>query len=1020
MSWTPTRRHPPRHGIARTCLVALAVAACLGAVVAVPDATRAAEEATPSPGLVEVGRMPLGNGGTERRSGWLVLNPRTRRAYQVFESGSKTVVESFDLDTLAPRRRLVLDGMPIPTGRGDGSLGSGATQRSGEFVHAFDEEAGILYLALGASDPANAQASMVVAQNTVSPDARRWVNRYVAIDERAFDEGRNAVASFREPADHAHLRRYWVQGMEVDRHRTAADPSGRRVGNLVLLFAQPNNPSAPVHNHELVRWDAADRLTPAAAAEGSDGTLDPAAVATGQRMLDVCRLGTVTGGPGYNASGSGFQWELLVRRDEIVFVCNSGPQSAAVARMALDDGVIPVAGGITLSVLGRPVYDVVIDREAGRLFLRTTGDDGETWWVYNAGVRRFTGSLAAKLSRNNSMTSGLDPATGRLYVLLSDYPANFGGREAPVRGGLQYADTRLSSPVPFENVRPDMAYPAQFRIRVDPVTRRVFVRRGHEGGEIACVKYPSTGSTSTCPAEQFYRVFKDTIPVPEEQAELDDSSFTTDVAEAEGTTRASYLGSASGFGARTLLIGGASAVTGAAPVTDKSPCGRDDRELLTGSVGSVSVSDLSTAAEASSFDADLGTQKALASPRKSCGWTTDFSKNGVGDPLPDDADTAEFSFDKRDNHQPAKAVPDGVNDYEASCVGKEADEPPPPSGRVPREGFSSKVACDHPKATAEGAATGSFVLPEPLSADPATDVRVAKAHSEARIVRRQGEGITAVVDSWARGIVVPGVGEIGAVRAEVTVEAGGRPGTAKAHFERTICDIDFGDFHHLGCLDLEKDEVVPKLNEAATGRAEFRLRDVDPTLEAGSRSGYQAGIQRHRLDRFADRVLSRDSSPTVPALEVVIYPYGTSGRHIVQLAGAEATVSYGIACLNGQGSDGKCASGSVDFDDDPLLGDDNSDVVAFAADGDTTDDTVFDDNGAEALGPFAPVRGESAVTRFLRAPVRAVAAALRLLFNNPRELGLMTAVWLLLYGPFRLAGRHRSVRSLRRRRLAPT
>jgi hypothetical protein len=990
-------------------VVALAVTAAVPAV-----GTSAQETPPPERGLVEVDRLPVpGPPGNETsRSGWLVLNPTTRRAYQIFESGNTTTVESFDLDTLVPRRRVVLTGVPIPTGRRDGHSGSSVTSKSAEVVHAVDEEAGILYL--GLSDLA--LVGGVVAQNSAAPDARRPLSRYVAIDEHALDEGREAVAAFREPAVHAHLHSYWLHGMDIDHHRATGSP-GRKLGQLVLLLTQPSIHLLPTgYSHELVRWDVGSDpavLRPDAGDRTSNGSVnDPAPVATGERMLDVCRSAPLTGGIG-NPSGSGSQWEMLVRQDDIWLVCHSAQDSAAVARLGLDDGAIPVAGAITLYLLSKGVYDVVADRGSGRLLLRTARDDGETWWVFDVDVRRFTGSLAAKLSLNGSMSTGLDPATGRMYMLLPDYVANFGGRDASVRGGFQFADTRLASPVPFENVRPDLSYPAHFRIRIDPVTGRVFVRRGRDF-EGSCTKYPSTQAASTCPTEQFYRVFRDTVPIPEEQPEADDSRFTTDVPEADGVTQASYFGTGSGYGVRTILVGGLSAATDGH--ADRSPCGRDDRQVLAGSVGSVSVSDVTTAASASSLDADVGTRNASATPRASCAWPKDLSDRGAADPLPAEADSDEFSFDKRDNQDPAVEVPDGVNDYEASCTGDGTDRPPTVGGDVvPRDGFSSEVTCDRRGQRAEGKATGELSLPE-----GAAGVRAAKGHAEVRIVRKQDEGIRAVVDSWARGVVIPGLGEIGAVRGEALVEAAGRPGTATTRFERTICDIDFGEFQHLGCLDLEKDTVIDKLNEAATGRAEFRLRAPDPKLAAGSRSGYQAGIQRDRLERFEDRVLARDSSLAVPALEVVLHRGG--GRQIVHLAGAEATVSYGIACLNGQGRDGKCADGFDEGDlSDELLPDDIGDSAAFDGDsGSSSNDVAFADDGTEALGPFAPSKGESAVTRFLRAPVRAVAAALRLLFNNPRELGLMTAVWLLLYGPFRLAGRHRSIRSLRRRRLAPT
>jgi hypothetical protein len=995
---TPAPRAPRRF--------AAAVAAALAVTAALPVAGGAAQEApaaTARPGLVEVARVPVPKDSTPN-SAWLVLNPTTRRGYHIAETLISTIIESFDLDTLKPRRRLELAGIPIPTGRRDGFIGPAGTARSGEIVHAFDEEAGILYLPLGnAGDPVNL-AGTEVSQRSLSADARRLVSRWVAIDERALDEGREAVASFRLPEAHAHLRTYWLHGLEVDRHRTSADPTGRQVGGLIQLFAQPNNPQAPLHAHELVRWDVSRVLAPSAAARTALGTAaDSPAAATraedGRRVLDACQLAPLTPGQGYPASGAGLHWEMLVGEDDVVLACQSAPASGAVARLALEaDGGLPTTGGMTVFPLGRPAYDAILDRGAGRVFLRTTGDDGETWWVFDPRTRRYTGSLAAKVASTGSMTAGVDRASGRLYSFTPDYIGTFGGREAPVRGGLAFADTRLFTPVPFENARPDLSYPAGFRIPVDPVRRHVFLRRGHHAESAACWVYPSTQATSKCPVEPFYRVLKDTIPIPREQPEADDAAFTTDVPERDGVTQASFLGTASGYGVRAVFLGGLGAL-GAPPA-----CGVDDRDVLSGSVGKVEVSDISTAAEASSLDADLSTQKVAATPARSC-------IPGGSSP----ADHDELSFDKRDNDDPAVKAPDGVNDYEASCTGDGTDKPPTVDGRVPRHGFSSEVTCDRRGERAEGKATGELSLP-----DGALGVRVARGHSEARIVRKQGEGIKAVVDSWARGIVIPNVGEIGAVRGEATVEAAGRVGSARTSFERTVCDVDFGDFQHLGCLDLEKDAVVDRLNEAATGKAEFRLRQPDPAMERGSRSGYRAAVQRDRLDGFGDRVLARDNSLAVPTLEVVLYDAGR--RRTFHLAGVQAAVSYGIACLEGQGRDGKCADGLDEGDlSDELPADDDDDIAAFDDDsGSGTDDVAFVDGTAEALGPFGPSKGESAVTRFLRAPVRAAAAALRLLFNNPRELGLMTAVWLLLYGPFRLAGRHRSVRALRRRRLAPT
>ena len=974
-------------------------------VSAVPPSNAASSQLDTNPTIQEVGQLPvLASGSTSisasaaERSGWLIIDTRARRAYQIFEElAVGTIVQSFNLDTLEPRKRLKLNGFPVPTGRLDGHIGPGQTQRSSDVVHAVDEDAGILYLAM--SDSTSNFAPQFAAQNSGSADARRAISRYVAIDERALDEGREAVSSFREPAEHQRLHYYWLHGMEVDRHHLK---SGEKFGKLVLLFAQPQQASAPAHQHEMVQWDVADTVTPFAGAADSLGLSDPIADAVWSRVLDPCRTNTLTPAFGFPSGGGGFQWEMLLGPDSIVFGCQSAPSSGAAVRLRIEaDGRPPVAGGMTVFPLSKPVTDVLVDRKGRRLFFRSFGG-GETFWVFDANVERFTGSLAAKLSDSPAMSIGVDQGTGRLYTFLPDYSVADPNLkiQVPVRGGLQFADTRVTPPVQFDTVRPDVAYPAFFRTAVDPVTRRLFVRRG-SAIETKCMRYPGTEASVQCPIEDIYRVYKDTGPVPEAPPEGDDAAFTTNVPEEEGVTKASYLGTGSGYGVRTVFVGGFGAATGGA--ANGSTCGRDDRELLSGSVGSVAVSDLSTAAVAAALDADIGTQKILAAPMRSC-----FSAS-----WPAVADPKEFSFDERRNADPSRATPDGVNDYEASCVGEGTSKPSTVDRTVPREGFRAKVTCSQPLSKADGVSTGEFTLPAALrlSEPTSTDVRVAYAHSEVSVTRKLGQGVVSKVDSIARGIVIPGVGEIGAVRGEATATASGRPGSAKGNFKRTICGIDFGNFDNVGCLDLDNDGVVRRLNEAIVGLGEFRLRQPDPKLYAGSKSGYQAGVQRDRLDRFGDQIIVRDVSLAIPALELVLYvgdggDRGT-GRQIVQFAGVEGVTSYGIACLYGEAPNGKCATSSTGFG--------LTDDVTVAPTGDSEVVTVIE---AAPSTPSAARPAGNRIVRLIKRIPELLVDTLRLLFSSPREFGLVAAVWALLYAPCYLGERRRSIRGLRNRRAA--
>jgi hypothetical protein len=267
------------------------------------------------------------------------------------------------------------------------------------------------------------------------------------------------------------------------------------------------------------------------------------------------------------------------------------------------------------------------------------------------------------------------------------------------------------------------------------------------------------------------------------------------------------------------------------------------------------------------------------------------------------------------------------------------------------------------------------------------------------------------------------VGTIGVVRAEATSVATGRDGRASATFRRTVCDVHVQGLVVTGCLDEEAQQaLVARLNDAFGGRATVRLRQPDPELAGGTPHGYLAALQRDREELFADQVIGRDRSLAVPGLEIVLYQgdggaWGT-GRQIVQLAGVQASTSYGIACSYGRKVDGSCGSAGDPGQFPGSLGG-GAGYEPFG-DGDGGGSALLTgldgaDPAAAALSQAAP--REKLLTRILRAVPRALAEALRLLFNNPRELGLLAALWALLYAPCYLGDRRRAVRSVAGHRL---
>lgn len=984
-----------------------------------------------APDFPEVGRVTVPTADVEGEtpdpagSGHLILDPSARRGYTVTEGTQSTVIESFDLDSLRPRRQVVVPGYPVT-----GGASADNAAWAGEVIHAVDEVAGRIYLAFGPK----------AILGDLHTDGKRTPTYFLVIDEEAFDrDPRQGMGTFTFPATQRHLQGYLLMGLTVTHHHTSGP-----VGKLLGLFAArydvtglpvTNTPIPGVFDHTLVQWDVTGveltgPPTRTAGIPGSDVNA-PAAKPVPADWLYVprgCATSSLSAGAGAGVTVGlkNYEWHVLALPDALAFACQSAPLSAAVVRIGLDGNGAPVADAELIAALGQPVSDVAVDEGSGRLFLRSVSDLGSTWWAFDVASMRFSGAIAGTAVAGGLMASGVDSATGRLYTLTPDECVSRAGgglgqnEELAVRGGLRVTEARLD-PIPAaRSVLPELAYPSLWSIRVDPVRRRVFLRRGQRNNTTSQYRYPECDQEKRIPApvESFWRVYEDRIPLPSERAALDDAAFTTNVEESPGRTEASFLGSGSGYGARSLLVGGIDALAHGIPTHLRSLCGRDNREVLAGSVGKVDVSDQGMVAEAASLDADSLTREVLGDPLSRC-------RPQSGDKQLDrcHGDVREGAFDQArpgvDENDDGCTDRDGVNRYAARCLdGGEHAAPGFDDAehheQVPRQGFKATVTCDDEHELAKGASAASFEQASPQGGDP---VRVARSASTVTSSRKPGKGVTVSVDSIARGVEIAGVGTIGVVRAEATSTSSGRDGGARATFTRTICDVELRGLVFSGCMNDERQQqsMVDQINGILAGRATVRLRRPDPTLANGTPHGYLAGIQRHRNDLFADQSINRDASLAVPALELVFYQgdggeWG-AGRQIVQLAAVQATTSYGVTCTYGKRIDGSCAkAGEVSNAD---AGSSASGLSGAGA------DTILPLDGAAGTTSAAPAK-EGLLTRLLRALPRAVAEAIRLLFNNPRELGLLAALWALLYAPCYLADRRRSIRQVAALRLADT
>lgn len=1034
---------PGRPAVVMRIAWAALISASISSLHLVRDSPAAAAEQVDAQAMFrDAGTVRLERGqfdeGEVARSGLLIINPTTRRGYQIFESSREgTTVQSFDLDTLVPIRRTNFRGLPILAGE---ASGVSAALFAGEVVHAVDEAAGRIYLALGGP---------VLLTGSGAPDARRNFERLVVIDEARFDKGDARFAkALALPASQARLRAHFLHGIRVTRYgqppvRTPGSPRALP-GKLLALFA--GAVPQPPHDHELVQWSpkVADSDFGTAADQSTGLPKEMEEEDTWAHNLTACAPTGLT----QSGGGPTLQAAMLATRDAVYVPCHVATYAGAVVRVALrpdplDSSSTPrmkpaQLGDEEVFLLSQRISETMVDEGGSRLFLRSTTGSGSTWWTFDARRHRYVGSIAGLQNTGFALGAGIDSTTGRLYALTPDhFTQDSKGKLVPVRGGVQFADGRLDPVPPLENARPDLAYTGTFAIRVDPVTKRIFVRRGNDTVR-SMVTYPSVRVSTPSSHEPFYRILEDRVPPPQPPQVLDDSVFTTDVPEVAGVTTASFLGSASGYGSRVLLVGGTRALTGGQ--TLNSPCSTDDRELLIGAVGSVSLSDQSTSAEAAAMDADARTREVFGDPVNRC-----KPISGNNDPRVNSldrcsirsgetqVDTEELAFDRRivkdgkpvDENGDGCWDRDGVNRYAAQCVTDRSSKAPGATGTaVPRDGFRADVTCAHSDEHAKADSTGSFSSADLVAraggSPPgvsAPTVRVAYSHSEVKVERRLGKGIEVKVDSIARGIEIDGVGTIGVVRAEATsLATGSRTRGAQGTYTRTICGVNFPSMRTVGCLDEGEQAVfVERLNTVLAGRGRARLRNVEKSLSDGSESGYRAAVQREGNDLFEDRIIEKDNSLAVPGLELTFFQGdGTNGtaRQIFHFAGAQTATSYGIACLYGE-SGGGCLKG-----DEPggTVGSDDAEPADAGA-STTIVNVDSDDSTTSATASVSAGSGrESRLVRLLKAPFRAAAEVVRLLFNNPRELGLMAAVWALLYLPCWLGERRRSIADLRARR----
>ena len=973
-----SQHHEPGHTPARKTVRAIIILISLLSGISVVDLAGQPAQADEGSPFRIVDRVPIefppgADVNTRNETGWLLLNPSTRRGYELTTTAigvapTAIFMRSFDLDSLQTVKRRTIRGASggnvyVLTQQTNNNGGAGV-------VHAIDQQGGRIFLPV-----ANASGPSPAASVGGGPDAGRPFDSMVVINEKDFE-------SDAADADVFNVRRR----LSAEEQLLTATHSLNGLqyfgmpgaGRLLLLWAdwkQGFTHGAALKNHQLFQW-------------GVDGNSNDNW--TRQTLLTAaCGRARLNG----SAENKRAFYPLAILRGPtyIVIACQKADGVTQVVQVELNatgqpDPDDPV---VEIRTLGRRYGDTIAD-QANERFLVRSQLQGNAWWVYDARKRTWAGAVGVALGDNGFANSaGLDPVSGRLYTLAPDHLRQGLDGLTRVTGGFGFSDTRLTPAPQLQIPMPELAYPSRIPIVVDSGApgrpRRVFVRRGMLAG--ACLK-PASYEYQSCDADEHFLVIEDNAPIPVTSDPADPDRYTTDVNEQRGVTAANFDRSASGFGLRVMSISGLSGATnrsldGGGPVGHGSPCPPEDREVVFGEVAFARANNAIASAQANAVRIDTNTASELDDPVRQCWPTPSFAQVQPNTEAP-----------------PVPSLGAAFPTTSTSCTGD--DDKPAVSETGP---FSQTAAAKC------AASTGGFDSSGAVTSLVVGDIVVGSASTRTWVAEDSDHperGLVTHVESISRGVKLGSAGSIGLIRATARAWSAGRPGTAGTAFDREICQVRLGAFADEGCLDKERQrQFTTEFNRRMVGNAEIVLRDPDEAYKAGTPGGYQAAVQRDRNQQFVDRIMTRDFSKTVPALELVVYrddgAYGAA-REVVQFAGVEATSQYGIYCLFGSASPKRCNAAFGDGDSPPYL---ESGPLALS-------DAILGSPGKPPLAAtvLTPEKKQDRgiVHQLFRRLAQLPEDIARLILSGPRELLLTAGVWSLMWLPCLLGDRRRAAR----------
>lgn len=879
--------------------------------------------------------------GTE--NGVAIAYPKLSRLYQVYNmergphAGAMVVVER-DMATLAMGRVLIIPNRSA-------SMANGA--RGGEWISTFDHNHDRLYIAY---TPPGGTIGAVTGPTQNLPGL-------IGIDLHQFTFKDSSFPNFLvSTADLALI----LAGLEYD----------ESTDTLLVLQAGNRSDAALANALLLVEWKAKDLLQGGPLPQVTPRPVrackrDPLNSSTTPYLTPIL----VASAPDLEGDGQVKTW--------VMFPCYSTNYSANVVVVRLDrsSATNPQSTQEKVVVAPAGVSNWAVDNQHGRMYLVNDSTESDAW-VYEAASNAFVGIIAlsprGKLEAGG-MSLGVDEASGRLYARAPSY-------------GLMIT-AAAQDPVPQADAYPQLGAGSTFRLLVDGPRDRLFSLRGLAG----------SGSSKDA-----YDIIA--VPPPRPAPKRDDpDSRTAQVDEAPNKTIAQYGGNASAYGLRVLLARGFS---GAVPSNGNrevgnlyrdvnSYCGFTDRELVLARVAKTEFSNSSRFARAAAVDLDNATVVDMKAPSR-CDVYNAYKGNtpSLQDIVGLFATTGVLGSLDRAGAPASKTLNDAAAprttwDYTAADCSMENGQDAAGPNSAPFVGDTS-VDCGKDN---EIAAKAESRL-KPISA---LDISVNKAVTTTKVVRDKDKGLMSVATSRLEGVRIGEI-SIGYIENSATAFAKGRNGTAGTIFNAPKIGYVEGNGIPT-CTDrCNVDQVLDALNNALSGRAEFRRIEPEARLAKGSPGGYEAGIIKSEKQQASDNSLSGDKSVELPAFELVVYNDNTQigrARQVYQFAGVRADSHYGIQLI-GEGTGGLADIGDVL---DGVTGDLVESVGALP-------------NGGEALAVRVPAVNENPVRRTIRQSAAGANYSLRVIFSNPREAMVMATVWLLMWGPFVASRRRRALKAV--------